>query len=60
MTRDEAARLSEAMMPACYRWCQNRVYECGKILHPEESHGAGPVRDKEPQGEAAPRRRSRP
>ena len=35
LTRAECAALSEAMMPACFRWCQNRAYEVGKLLHPE-------------------------
>ena len=33
--RAECAAPSDAMIPACFRWCQNRVYEVGKILHPE-------------------------
>ena len=57
VTRDEVARLSEAMMPACYRWCQNRVYECGKILHPEEGESAEPSEQASPQDQPVPRRR---
>ena len=34
MDRKELADLSEEMMPRQYRWC-NRVYEIGKLLHPE-------------------------
>ena len=35
LMRAEHSALSEAVMPACYRWCQNRVYEVGTLLHPE-------------------------
>ena len=34
MDHKKLAELSEAMMPPQYRWC-NRVYEIGKLLHPE-------------------------
>ncbi len=41
MDKVELAALLEANMPAQYRWC-NRIYEIGKLLHPEETVAASP------------------